>query len=51
MRPSSVGSMDALEVEPPSFGMMATLSITVTKTLFLVPNPLLSFNLEENGFI
>ena len=51
MRPSSVGLMDASAVEPPSVGMMATSAITVTSTLFLVPNSLLSFNLEENGFI
>ena len=29
--------------------MTATLSVTVTVTLFLVTNSLLSFNLEENG--
>ena len=51
MRPSSAGPMTALEVEPPSVGMMATLAVNVTATLFLVPNSPLYFNLEENGFM
>ena len=51
MQPSSVGLIAALAVEPPSVGMMATSTVTVTSTLFLVPNSLLSFNLEENGFM
>ena len=50
MRTSSVGLMAASAVEPPSVEMMATLAVTVTSTLFIVPNSLLSFNLEENGF-
>ena len=51
MRLSSVGLMSASVVEPPYVGMMATSEVTVIETLFLVPNSLLSFNLEENGFI
>ena len=51
MRLSSVGTMAALAVEPPSVGMMATLAVTVTETLFLVSNSLLYFNLEKNGFM
>ena len=39
--------MDASEVEPQSVEMTATSEVTVTATLFLVPNSLLSFNLEE----
>ena len=38
MRPSSVGPMAAFAVEPPSVEMTATSSVTVTVTLFLVPN-------------
>ena len=49
--PSSVGLMDASAVEPTSNEMTATSAVTVTSTLFLVPNSLLSFNREENGFI
>ena len=51
MQPSSVGPMDVLAVEPPSIEMEATLAVTVTETLFLVPNSIISFNLEENGFM
>ena len=51
MRPSSVGMMAALEVEPPSVGMMDILVVTVTSTFFLVPNSILSFNLVENSFM
>ena len=47
MRPSSVGSMAASAVEPPSVEMTATSSVTVTVTLFLVPNSILSFNLGK----
>ena len=50
LRPSSVGPMAVLAVEPPSVGMMSTSAVTVTETLFLVPNPLLSFNPEEKRF-
>ena len=46
MRPSSVGLISASVVEPSSVGMMTTLAVTATATLFLVPNSLLSFNLE-----
>ena len=49
MRLPSVGPMAASAVEPPSIEMTATLSVTVTETLFLVLNSLLSFDLEENG--
>ena len=41
--------MAAQAVEPTYVEMTATLSVTVTVTLFLVTNSLLSFNLEENG--
>ena len=51
VRSSSVGPMDALTVEPPYVDMMATSSVTVTETLFLVPKSILSFNLKENGFM
>ena len=51
MQPSSVGPMDVSAVEPPSIEMEATLAVTVTETLFLVPNSIISFNLEENGFM
>ena len=51
MQPSSVGPMAALAVEPPSVEMTATSAVTLTATIFLVPNSLLSFNLEENGFM
>ena len=51
MRPSYVGLMSELVVEPPSVVIMATSAVTVTETLFLVPNSLLFFNLEENGFM
>ena len=51
MRPSSVGLVAALAVEPPSVEMTATSAVTLTATIFLVPNSLLSFNLEENGFM
>ena len=40
IRPSSVGIMDTSTVEPPYVGRMATLEVTVTATLFLVPNSL-----------
>ena len=49
--PSFVGLMAALEVEPLSVGMMDTLAVTETATIFLVPNSLLYFNLEENDFM
>ena len=48
---SSVGIMAALAVEPSSFGMMDTSAVTATANVFLVLNSLLSFNLEENGFM
>ena len=51
MRPSSVGTMDASAVEPPSIEMTAKSAVTVKSTIFLLPNSLLSFNLEENGFM
>ena len=51
MRPLSVGLMDAWIVKPSSVGMMATLAATVTSTIFLVPNSLLSFNLKENSLM
>ena len=51
MRPLSVGLMDASAVEPPSVGMMDTSAVSVTETLFLIPNSLLTFNLEENSFM
>ena len=51
MKTSSVGTMAALEVEPPSVEMIATSAVTVTSTLLLVPNSLLSFKLEENVFM
>ena len=38
MRPLSVKFMAALSVEPSSIEMMATSSVDVTETLFLVPN-------------
>ena len=50
MRSSSVGSMNASVVELLFVDMTDTLAVTVTATLFLVPNSLLSFNIEENGF-
>ena len=50
MRPSSVGQMAASAVDLSSVGMMDTLEITATSTLFIVTNSLLSFNLEENGY-
>ena len=40
MRTSSVGPMAVFAVEPPSVEMTATLEVTVTSTLFLVPNSL-----------
>ena len=43
--------MAASAVEPPSVDITATLTVIVTATIFLVPNSLLSFNLEENGFM
>ena len=43
--------MDESAVEPSSVGMMDTSAVTATANLFLVPNSLLSFNLEENGFM
>ena len=49
MQPSSIGLMAASAVDPPSVWMMAAFTVTVTATLFIVPNSLLSFNLEENG--
>ena len=51
MRPSSVGPMAEPTVEPPSVGMMDTSAVTATANVFLIPNSLLSFNLEENGFM
>ena len=51
MRPLSVRLMAALVVEPSSVEMMATSAVSVTATLFLVPNSLLSFNIEGNGFV
>ena len=51
IRPSSVGPMAASAVEPPSVEITTTLAVTITATLFIVPNSLLSFNLEENGFM
>ena len=48
---SSVGLMAASSVEQSSVEMTATLAVTVTETLFLVPNSLFSFNLEEKGFM
>ena len=51
MQLSSVGPTDASAVEPPSVDIMATFEVTVTATLFLLPNSLLSFNIEENGFM
>ena len=51
MLPSYVRKMAALSVELPSVEITATFEVTVTATLFLIPNSLLSFNLEENGFI
>ena len=45
MRSSSVGSMNASAVELLFVDMTDTLAVTVTATLFLVPNSLLSFNL------
>ena len=43
--------MAASEVEPSYVEMMDTSAVSVTATLFLVPNSLLYFNLEENGFM
>ena len=51
MRPLSVGLMSALAVKQSSVGMMATVEVTATAITFLVPNSLLSFNIEENGFM
>ena len=51
MRISSVWPMVALSVEQPSFDMTDTSAVIVTETLFLVPNPILSFNPEESGFM
>ena len=51
MRPSSVGPMAASAVEPPPLEITATSVVTVKSTIFLLPNSLLSFNLEENGFM
>ena len=51
MRPLSVGLMSALAVKQSSVGMMATAEVTATAITFLVPNSLLSFNIEENGFM
>ena len=51
MRLSYVGLMSESEVEPPSVEMTAALAVTVTATIFPVPYSLLSFNLEENGFM
>ena len=48
---SSVGMMAASAFEPSSFGMMDTSAVTETANVFLIPNSLLSFNLEENGFM
>ena len=49
--PSSVGMMAASALEPSSVGNMDTSSVTKTSNLFLVPNSLLSFNLEGNSFM
>ena len=43
--------MAALAVEPPCVEITATLAVPVAATSFLVLNSLLSFNLEENGFM
>ena len=43
--------MDASAIEPSSVGMMTISAVSVTETLFLVTNSLLSFNIEENGFM
>ena len=51
MKPSYFGLMSALAAELPFVDMTATSSVTVTATLFLVPDSILSFNLEENGFM
>ena len=51
MRLSYVVLMAELAVEPSYVGIIATLSVTATETLFLVPNSILSFNEEENGFM
>ena len=51
MRPSSAGPMVASAVEPPSVDMKTTSAVNVTSTIFLVPNSLLYFNLEENDFM
>ena len=51
MQPSYVVPTDALSVEPPYVEMTDKLAVTVTTNLFLVHNSLLSFNIEENGFM
>ena len=43
--------MAALAIELSYVGIMDTSAVTVTTTLFLVPNSLLTFNLEENSFM
>ena len=43
--------MAALAVEPLFVYITTTSTVTVKETLFLVPNSLLSFNLEGNGFM
>ena len=51
MQPSSVGPMAALTVEPLSVEITVASEVTVTANLFLVPNSLLSFNLEGYSFM
>ena len=51
MQPSSIGMMAELAVETPSVRITATLEVDVAATLFIVPNSLLSFNLQGNGFM
>ena len=51
MPSSSVSMMALSSVEPPSVDMTDTSEVTVTAILFLLPNSLLSFNLNENGFM
>ena len=51
MRPSSIGMMAELAVETPSVRITATLEVDVAATLFIVPNSLLSFNIQGNGFM
>ena len=43
--------MAASAFEPASVVMMDALAVAATATLFLVPNSLSYFNLEENGFM